>query len=95
VGLPPGTVPEGVLAPGATPGTNPLAADSVVNVAAMELLRRLPGVTDANYRAIVRELGSLRALAEAPLERLAAVMSSQRGAKALFDFLHAPCPLAP
>ncbi|KIZ04544.1 hypothetical protein MNEG_3422, partial [Monoraphidium neglectum] len=66
--------------------------EAVVNQAGIELLRRLPGVTDANWRALADGVGSLAGLADAGLERLEALMGGARAAKTLHAFLHAPCP---
>uniref|UniRef100_A0ACD5VIP6 Uncharacterized protein n=1 Tax=Avena sativa TaxID=4498 RepID=A0ACD5VIP6_AVESA len=62
------------------------------NTSAIEFLRRLPGVTDANYRAIMDGCGSLADLALLPVERLAELMGSQKGARTLKEFLDAKCP---
>lgn len=62
------------------------------NTSAIEFLRRLPGVTDSNYRAIMDGCGSLADLALLPVERLAELMGSQKGARTLKEFLDAKCP---
>ncbi|KAK3150185.1 hypothetical protein QOZ80_3AG0229940 [Eleusine coracana subsp. coracana] len=62
------------------------------NTSAIEFLRRLPGVTDSNYRAIMDGCSSLAELALLPVERLAELMGSQKGARTLKDFLDAKCP---
>jgi ERCC4-type nuclease len=67
--------------------------ETVVNQAALELLRRLPGVTDSNWRGLVGGFSSLAELAGASRERLAALMGGERPARMLHDFLHAPCPV--
>lgn len=67
--------------------------ETVVNQAALELLRRLPGVTDSNWRGLVAGFNSLAELAQASRERLAALMGGERPARMLHDFLHAPCPV--
>lgn len=67
--------------------------ETVVNQAALELLRRLPGVTDSNWRGLVAGFSSLAELAGASRERLAALMGGERPARMLHDFLHAPCPV--
>jgi ERCC4-type nuclease len=86
-------------AAGAAPGSAAAAAaaaaaapEAVVNQAGIELLRRLPGVTDANWRPLAEGVGSLAGLADAPLARLEALMGGARAARALHAFLHAPCP---
>jgi len=70
----------------------PQGNEAVVNQAAMDLLRKLPGVTDANHRALMTAFGSLRGLADAPLDRLQQVMGGERSARMLREFLDAPCP---
>ncbi|WVZ55052.1 hypothetical protein U9M48_005766 [Paspalum notatum var. saurae] len=62
------------------------------NTSAIEFLRRLPGVTDSNYRAIMDECNSLAELALLPVERLAELMGGQKGARMLKEFLDAKCP---
>ncbi|KAL2548017.1 DNA repair endonuclease UVH1 [Forsythia ovata] len=62
------------------------------NTSAVEFLRRLPGVTDSNYRSIMDECKSLAELALLPVERLAEVMGGQKAAKTLRDFLDAKYP---
>lgn len=62
------------------------------NTPAIEFLRRLPGVTDSNYRAIIDGCDSLAELALLPVERLAELMGGQKGARMLKDFLDAKCP---
>jgi ERCC4-type nuclease len=68
--------------------------ESVVNQAAIDLLRRLPGVTDSNWRSIINGCSSLRQLTELNVQQLEELMGSNRGARMLHDFLHAPCPVA-
>lgn len=65
----------------------------MVNQAAIDLLRRLPGVTDANYRALMNGAASLAELATFSCERLEQLMGGAKAAQALHNFLHAPCPL--
>ncbi|XP_023758926.1 DNA repair endonuclease UVH1 isoform X2 [Lactuca sativa] len=62
------------------------------NTSAVEFLRRLPGVTDANYRTIMDGCSSLADLALLPMERLAELMGGQKSAKILRDFLDAKYP---
>ncbi|KAF7062704.1 hypothetical protein CFC21_069278 [Triticum aestivum] len=57
------------------------------NTSAIEFLRRLPGVTDSNYRAIMDGCNSLAELALLPVERLVELMGSQKGARTLKEFL--------
>lgn len=62
------------------------------NTSAVEFLRRLPGVTDSNYRAIMDECKCLADLALVPVERLAELMGGHKAAKTLRDFLDAKYP---
>lgn len=62
------------------------------NTSAVEFLRRLPGVTDSNYRAIMDGCKSLAELALLPLERLAELIGSQKAARTLREFLDAKYP---
>ncbi|KAJ8556486.1 hypothetical protein K7X08_032238 [Anisodus acutangulus] len=62
------------------------------NTSAVEMLRRLPGVTDSNYRAIMDGCKSLAELAMLPVERLAELMGGQKAAKMLREFLDAKYP---
>ncbi|KAI5065253.1 hypothetical protein GOP47_0019948 [Adiantum capillus-veneris] len=62
------------------------------NSTAVELLRRLPGVTDANYRSLMDGCNSLAELACVPMEKLSELMGGNRPARMLRDFLDAKCP---
>ncbi|KAI8547037.1 hypothetical protein RHMOL_Rhmol07G0164500 [Rhododendron molle] len=62
------------------------------NTSAIEFLRRLPGVTDSNYRAIMDGCESLAELVLLPLEKLAELMGGQKAAKTLREFLDAKYP---
>lgn len=62
------------------------------NTSAVEMLRRLPGVTDSNYRAIMDGCKNLAELAILPMERLAELMGGQKAAKMLREFLDAKYP---
>lgn len=66
-----------------------------VNQSAIDVLRRLPGVTDANFRPLMAAAGSLAGLADLPLERLEAIMGGHQSAKKLREWLDAPCPHLP
>ncbi|GMH40938.1 hypothetical protein BSKO_08842 [Bryopsis sp. KO-2023] len=74
---------------GEVPGSS---RESVVNQSAVEVLKKLPGVTNANYRLIMNACSSLADLAKMPLPDLEKAMSSKKNAKMLRDFLDAPCP---
>lgn len=104
------------------------AGEAVVNQAAIDLLRRLPGgclgctwgksrvvqqrqasplaldpppsfrpccraagVTEANWRSLMREVGSLAELADVPVDRLATIMGGQAAARKLHEFLSQEC----
>ncbi|XP_057511388.1 DNA repair endonuclease UVH1 isoform X1 [Actinidia eriantha] len=62
------------------------------NTSAVEFLRRLPGVTDSNYRTVMDGCESLAELALLPVEKLAELMGGQKAAKTLRDFLDAKYP---
>lgn len=62
------------------------------NTSAVEFLRRLPGVTDSNYRAIMDGCKSLAELALLPVEKLAEIMGGHKAARTLRDFLDAKYP---
>ncbi|XP_021673160.2 DNA repair endonuclease UVH1 isoform X1 [Hevea brasiliensis] len=62
------------------------------NTSGVEFLRRLPGVTDSNYRAIMDGCKSLSELALLPVERLTELMGGQKAARTLRDFLDAKYP---
>ena len=62
------------------------------NTSAIEFLRRLPDVTDSNYRAIMDGCNSLAHLALLPVERLAELMDGQKAARTLREFLDAKYP---
>ncbi|KAL8480361.1 hypothetical protein ACS0TY_027052 [Phlomoides rotata] len=62
------------------------------NTSAVEFLRRLPGVTDSNYRMIIDQCTNLAELALLPVEKLAELMGGQKAAKILRDFLDAKFP---
>ncbi|KAJ4784542.1 DNA repair endonuclease UVH1 [Rhynchospora pubera] len=62
------------------------------NTSAIEFLRRLPGVTDSNYRALMDCCNNLAELALLPVEKLAELMGSQKAARTLKEFLDAKCP---
>ncbi|KAE9606870.1 hypothetical protein Lal_00026102 [Lupinus albus] len=62
------------------------------NTWAVEFLRRLPGVTDSNYRAIMDGCKSLADLVLLPVEKLAELMGGHKAARTLRDFLDAKYP---
>lgn len=62
------------------------------NTSAVEFLRRLPGVSDANYRSIMENCKSLSELASLPVEKLAELMGGHKAARTLREFLDAKYP---
>lgn len=62
------------------------------NTSAVEFLRRLPGVTDSNYRVIMDACNSLADLALLPVEKLTDLMGGQKAARTLREFLDAKYP---
>ncbi|KAL8152206.1 hypothetical protein V2J09_009966 [Rumex salicifolius] len=62
------------------------------NTSAVEFLRRLPGVTDSNYRAIMDKCSTLSELALLPVDELAELMGGQKAARTLREFLDAKYP---
>ena len=69
------------------------AAEAVINTAAVDMLRRLPGVTEANFRPLMNAASSLAGLAELPLQRLEGIMGGAAAAKKLREWLDAVCPV--
>jgi DNA excision repair protein ERCC-4 len=67
--------------------------ESVINQSAVDLLRRLPGVTEANFRPLMAAAGSLAGLADMALPDLATAMGSQASARKLREWLDAVCPI--
>ncbi len=63
-----------------------------VNAAAVDLLRRLPGITDRNYRKVMRKVESIEKLCGLTEEEIADVLEDARQAKTLHTFLHSPFP---
>jgi DNA excision repair protein ERCC-4 len=81
-------VPQASGAEGALP-----APEEPFNQPAIDFLRRLPGITEANYRRVMGAVDSLADLAELTQEHLAQVMGDARQAKTLHEFIHAPFPV--
>jgi len=69
------------------------AAEAVINTAAVDMLRRLPGVTEANFRPLMNAASSLAGLAELPVQRLESIMGGAAAAKKLREWLDAVCPV--
>lgn len=59
-----------------------------INTTAIDMLRKLPGVNDSNFRGLCKEAGSLAGLANLSLARLSTIMGSEVSGKRLYDFLH-------
>jgi DNA excision repair protein ERCC-4 len=70
----------------------PPPSSSRENAAAVDVLRRLPGVTDGNWRAVAAAAGSLAGLAALPQADLAAALGGEVAARRLKAFLDHPCP---
>lgn len=62
------------------------------NTTAVELLRRLPGVSDANYRSLMAGCKSIAEMALLSVDELAELMGGKQPARMLRDFLDAKCP---
>jgi len=63
-----------------------------VNDAAVDLLRRLPGITERNYRKVMHKVESIEKLCGLTEEEIADVLEDARQAKTLHTFLHTPFP---
>lgn len=70
-------------AEGATQGL-----ERVHNTAAHEVLRKLPGITDANVRNVLRECASLAELASLSMERMTGLLGGRAAAERLHRFLN-------
>lgn len=62
------------------------------NTTAVELLRRLPGVSDANYRSLMAGCKSIAEMALLSVDELAELMGGKQPARMLREFLDAKCP---
>jgi DNA excision repair protein ERCC-4 len=73
----------------------PGAVNHAVNQAAIDMLRRLPGVTDSNYRRVMTAPGitCLADLADVTMERLQEILGDPRQGRTLYEFLHAQYPV--
>jgi DNA excision repair protein ERCC-4 len=63
-----------------------------LNDAAVDLLRRLPGITDGNYRRVIARVESIEKMCDLREDELADILGDARQAKTLHTFLHAPFP---
>ena len=89
------TVAAAVAVGGSNPGGGSDAASATeepFNQAAIDVLRRLPGITEGNYRRVLGAIECLADLADMSKDDLAAVLGDARQAKTLHDFVHAPFP---
>jgi DNA excision repair protein ERCC-4 len=68
------------------------AREEPTNSAAIDFLRRLPGITERNAHAVLRQVGSLAALAACTEARLAQVLGDAHQGATLHRFLHSPFP---
>lgn len=64
-----------------------------MNTAAVDVLRRLPGVSEANLRPLMAAAGSLAGLARLGLPELEAAMGGAGAARKLREWLDAVCPI--
>ncbi|ACO64590.1 predicted protein [Micromonas commoda] len=66
-----------------------------VNQPAIDMLRRLPGVTDSNYRRVLAapDVVCLADLAELTMERMQEILGDPRQGRTLYEFLHAQYPV--
>jgi DNA excision repair protein ERCC-4 len=88
-----------VAAAAAVGGSNPAgggdaasATEEPFNQPAIDVLRRLPGITEGNYRRVLDAVETLADLADMSKDDLAAVLGDARQAKTLHEFMHAPFP---
>lgn len=94
----------GVTTGGTTAGGSILAGNNSVgllpapptetpfNQAAIDVLRRLPGITDGNYRRVLDRCETLADLTYLSKDELSVILGDQRQAKTLFEFMQAPFP---
>ena len=75
-----------------TPTDGGGGGEALINTTAVDILRRLPGVTEANYRQLMAAAGSLAGLAALPVQELEQVMGGTLAAKKLRDWLEATFP---
>ena len=68
-------------------------AEAVINTTAVDVLRRLPGVSEANFRPLMNAASSLAGLADLPLQQLERIMEGAAAAKKLREWLDAVCPV--
>jgi len=83
---------EAATAVGAPRGDGDATTRGGENEAAIDMLRRLPGVTDANWRALAAAGGTMAGVAALSEADLVAAVGGAVAARRLRAFLDAPCP---
>ena len=68
-----------------------LSEPNAINQPAIDVLQKLPGVLQSNWRGLARKAESLSQLASMSEQELRDVMKSSKGAKALYNLLNSPC----
>ena len=63
------------------------------NQPAIDVLQRLPGITESNYRKLLSAIECLADLTDLSKEDLTTILGDQRQAKTLHEFIHAPFPI--
>ena len=64
----------------------------ILNESAVDLVRRLPGVTSANIWNVLKRCDCVKDLCELTSEEVIAMLGSTKNGKQLYDFLHAKTP---
>jgi len=60
---------------------------SGINQAAVNFLRKLPGVTSGNYRNVMRHCRNIQEIGDKTMEELQTILGDKRRGKLLYDFL--------
>jgi hypothetical protein len=60
---------------------------SGINQAAVNFLRKLPGVTSGNYRNVMRHCRNIQEIGDKTMEELQTILGDNRRGKLLYDFL--------
>ena len=63
------------------------------NQEAVDFLRRLPGITDSNYRRAIRAIDTVADLADLSEQEMARILGDARQAKTLHTFINTTSPL--
>ncbi len=90
--LPQPRVAAAVAVGSATPDA---ALDRSYNITPMEMLRRLPGITEANVARVAGRVRNLRALCALSREECGAILGSQEAGSRLHAFLHRDLRVGP